>query len=103
MISKFIRQWRAFRLSLRLLKLIDPKKLEDINVILEEIYPGIRAEIRALVESYDIHATSKTLHYINTHGGVETPLSILNFGELKLEGLDYLKAYKEPNEKWINT
>ena len=45
-ISKFIRQWRAFRLSLRLLKLIDPKKLEDINDILEEIYPGIKAEIR---------------------------------------------------------
>lgn len=70
-ISKFIRQWRAFRLSLRLLKLIDPKKLEDINDILEEIYPGIKAEIRALVESYDIHATSKTLHYINTHGGIQ--------------------------------
>ncbi len=30
MISKFIRQWKAFRLSLRLLKLIDPKKLEDL-------------------------------------------------------------------------
>lgn len=71
MISKFIRQWKAFRLSLRLLKLIDPKKLEDINDILEEIYPGIKAEIRALVESYDIHATSKTLHYINTHGGIQ--------------------------------
>ena len=70
-ISKFIRQWRAFRLSLRLLKLIDTKKLEDINDILEEIYPGIKAEIRALVESYDIHATSKTLHYINTHGGIQ--------------------------------
>ena len=70
-ISKFIRQWRAFRLSLRLLTLIDPKKLEDINDILEEIYPGIKAEIRALVESYDIHATSKTLHYINTHGGIQ--------------------------------
>ena len=71
MISKFIRQWKAFRLSLRLLKLIDPKKLEDINIILEEIYPGIRAEIQALVESSDIHAMSKTLHYINTHGGVQ--------------------------------
>ena len=71
MISKFIRQWKAFRLSLRLLKLIDPKKLEDLNVILEEIYPGIRAEIQALVESSDIHAMSKTLHYINTHGGVQ--------------------------------
>ena len=70
-ISKFIRQWRAFRLSLRLLKLIDPKKLEDINDILEEIYPGIRAEIQALVESSDIHAMSKTLHYINTHGGIQ--------------------------------
>ena len=58
-------------MSLRLLKLIDPKKLEDINDILEEIYPGIKAEIRALVESYDIHATSKTLHYINTHGGIQ--------------------------------
>lgn len=64
MISKFIRQWKAFRLSLRLLKLIDPKKLEDLNVILEEIYPGIRAEIQALVESSDIHAMSKTLHYM---------------------------------------
>ena len=71
MISKFIRQWKAFRLSLRLLKLIDPKKLEDINIILEEIYPGIRAEIQALVEGSDIHAMSKTLHYINTHGGVQ--------------------------------
>ena len=58
-------------MSLRLLTLIDPKKLEDINDILEEIYPGIKAEIRALVESYDIHATSKTLHYINTHGGIQ--------------------------------
>lgn len=58
-------------MSLRLLKLIDPKKLEDINDILEEIYPGIKAEIRALVESYDIHATSKTLHYINTNGGIQ--------------------------------
>lgn len=58
-------------MSLRLLKLIDTKKLEDINDILEEIYPGIKAEIRALVESYDIHATSKTLHYINTHGGIQ--------------------------------
>jgi len=38
---------------------------------LEEIYPGVRAEIQALVESSDIHAMSKTLHYINTHGGVQ--------------------------------
>ncbi len=29
-IRKFIRKWKAFRLSLRLLRLIDPKRLEDI-------------------------------------------------------------------------
>ena len=47
MISKFIRQWKAFRLSLRLLRQIDPKRLEDLNIILEDIYPGIRAEIQS--------------------------------------------------------
>lgn len=70
-IRKFIRKWKAFRLSLRLLRLIDPKRLEDINIILEDIYPGIRAEIQTLVESHDIHAMSKILQYINAHGGAQ--------------------------------
>lgn len=66
---KFVQKLRAFYRSWKLLRLIDPKKLEDINAVLETIYPGIRAEIQKLVERYDIHAISKTLQYINTHGG----------------------------------
>lgn len=66
---KFVQKLRAFYRSWKLLRLIDPKKLEDINAVLETIYPGIRAEIQKLVEHYDIHAINKTLQYINTHGG----------------------------------
>ena len=77
-IRKFIRKWKAFRLSLRLLKLIDPKRLEDINIILEDIYPGIRAEIQTLVESHDIHAMSKILQYINAHGGAQNMADYYN-------------------------
>lgn len=66
---KFIQKLRAFYRSWKLIRLIDPKKLEEINVILENIYPGIRDEIQKLVERHDIHAISKTLQYINTHGG----------------------------------
>ena len=66
---KFVQKLRAFYRSWKLLRLIDPKKLEDINAVLETIYPGIRAEIQKLVERYDIHAINKTLQYINTHGG----------------------------------
>lgn len=68
---KFIQKLRAFYRSWKLIRLIDPKKLEEINDILENIYPGIRNEIQKLVERYDIHAISKTLQYINTHGGVQ--------------------------------
>ena len=68
---KFLQKLSGFYRSWKLLRLIDPKKLEDINVILENIYPGIRAEIQKLVESYDIHAINKTLQFINTHGGVQ--------------------------------
>lgn len=70
-IRKFIRKWNAFRLSLRLLRLIDPRRLEDLNIILEKVYPGIRAEIQTLVEHGDIHAVNKTFQYINSHGGTQ--------------------------------
>ena len=68
---KFLQKLRGFYRSWKLLRIIDPKKLEDINVILENIYPGIRGEIQKLVERYDIHAINKTLQFINTHGGVQ--------------------------------
>ena len=55
---KFIQKLRAFYRSWKLIRLIDPKKLEEINVILENIYPGIRDEIQKLVERHDIHAIS---------------------------------------------
>ena len=31
----------------------------------------------------------------------DTPLPILNYGTLKLEGLDYLKASKDPDDNWL--
>lgn len=68
---KFLQKLRGFYRSWKLLRIIDPKKLEDINVILENIYPGIKGEIQKLVERYDIHAINKTLQFINTHGGVQ--------------------------------
>ncbi len=78
---KFIQKLRAFYRSWKLIRLIDPKKLEEINDILENIYPGIRNEIQKLVERYDIHAISKTLQYINTHGGPQKMADYYNVAD----------------------
>lgn len=68
---KIIRKLITLRLLWKLHKLIDPKKLVGLNDILEKVYPGIKAEIQELVEKGDIRIMSKTLQYINTHGGAQ--------------------------------
>lgn len=67
----FIRKLMILPRLLKILKLIDPKKLEGVNDILERVYPGIKDEIKRLVEQGDVRAMNKTLDYINNHGGAE--------------------------------
>ena len=67
----FIRKLMILPRLLKILKLIDPKKLEGVNDILERVYPGIKDEIKRLVERGDVRAMNKTLDYINNHGGAE--------------------------------
>ena len=67
----FIRKLMILPRLLKILKLIDPKKLEGVNDILERVYPGIKDEITRLVERGDVRAMNKTLDYINNHGGAE--------------------------------
>ena len=62
----FIRKLMLLPRLLKILKLIDPKKLKGLNDILERVYPGIKDEIERLVEHRDIHAMSKTLDYPST-------------------------------------
>lgn len=68
---KIIRKLKALGILWKLHKLIDPKKLVCLNDILEKVYPGIKAEIQELVEKGEIRIMSKTLQYINTHGGAQ--------------------------------
>ena len=67
----FIYKLMALKKLLKILKVIDPKKLQGINDILEVIYPGIKGEIERLVERGDVHAMNKTFDYIKSHGGTE--------------------------------
>ena len=79
---------------LKILKLIDPKKLKGLNDILERVYPGIKDEIERLVEHGDIHAMSKTLDYIKAHGGYEKIAEYYNNADQKGQD-EMLSAFNE--------
>ena len=79
---------------LKILKLIDPKKLKGLNDILERVYPGIKDEIERLVEHKDIHAMSKTLDYIKAHGGYEKIAEYYNNADQKGQD-EMLSAFNE--------
>ncbi len=73
----------ALKKLLKILKVIDPKKLQGINDILEVIYPGIKGEIERLVERGDVHAMNKTFDYIKSHGGTEKMADYYNNADKK--------------------
>ena len=73
----------ALKKLLKILKVIDPKKLQGINDILEVIYPGIKGEIERLVERGDVHAMNKTFDYIKSHGGTEKKAGYYNNADKK--------------------
>lgn len=90
----FIRKLMTLQKLFKILKFIDPKKLQGINDILEQIYPGIKDEIERLVKRVDIHAMSKTLDYIKTHGGAEKMAEYYNKAEKKGQD-EMLSAFNE--------
>lgn len=73
----------ALKKLLKILKVIDPKKLQGINDILEVIYPGIKGEIERIVERGDVHAMNKTFDYIKSHGGTEKMAEYYNNADKK--------------------
>ena len=73
----------ALKKLLKILKVIDPKKLQGINDILEVIYQGIKGEIERLVERGDVHAMNKTFDYIKSHGGTEKMAEYYNNADKK--------------------
>lgn len=79
---------------LKILKLIDPKKLKGLNDILERVYPGIKDEIERLVEHREIHAMTKTLDYIKAHGGYEKIAEYYNNADQKGQD-EMLSAFNE--------
>lgn len=79
----FIYKVMALKKLLKILKVIDPKKLQGINDILEVIYPGIKGEIERLVERGDVHAMNKTFDYIKSHGGTEKMAEYYNNADKK--------------------
>lgn len=79
----FIYKLMALKKLLKILKVIDPKKLQGINDILEVIYPGIKGEIERLVERGDVHAMNKTFDYIKSHGGTEKMADYYNNADKK--------------------
>ena len=90
----FIRKLMTLQKLFKILKFIDPKKLQGINDILEHIYPGIKDEIERLVKRVDIHAMSKTLDYIKTHGGAEKMAEYYNKADKKGQD-EMLSAFNE--------
>ena len=90
----FIRKLMTLQKLFKILKFIDPKKLQSINDILEQIYPGIKDEIERLVERVDIHAMSKTLDYIKAHGGAEKMAEYYNKADKKGQD-EMLSAFNE--------
>ena len=90
----FIRKLITLQKLFKILKFIDPKKLQSINDILEQIYPGIKDEIERLVERVDIHAMSKTLDYIKAHGGAEKMAEYYNKADKKGQD-EMLSAFNE--------
>lgn len=90
----FIRKLMLLPRLLKILKLIDPKKLEGVNDILERVYPGIKDEIERLVEHRDIHAMTKTLDYIKAHGGYEKIAEYYNSADQKGQS-EMLSAFNE--------
>ena len=90
----FIRKLMLLPRLLKILKLIDPKKLKGLNDILERVYPGIKDEIERLVEHGDIHAMSKTLDYIKAHGGYEKIAEYYNNADQKGQD-EMLSAFNE--------
>lgn len=90
----FIRKLMTLQKLFKILKFIDPKKLQGINDILEQIYPGIKDEIERLVKRVDIHAMSKTLDYIKTHGGAEKMAEYYNKADKKGQD-EMLSAFNE--------
>ena len=90
----FIRKLMLLPRLLKILKLIDPKKLKGLNDILERVYPGIKDEIERLVEHGDIHAMNKTLDYIKAHGGYEKIAEYYNNAEQKGQD-EMLSAFNE--------
>lgn len=79
----FIYKLMALKKLLKILKVINPKKLQGINDILEVIYPGIKGEIERLVERGDVHAMNKTFDYIKSHGGTEKMAEYYNNADKK--------------------
>lgn len=90
----FIRKLMTLQKLFKILNFIDPKKLQGINDILEQIYPGIKDEIERLVKRVDIHAMSKTLDYIKTHGGAEKMAEYYNKADKKGQD-EMLSAFNE--------
>ena len=90
----FIRKLMTLQKLFKILKFIDTKKLQSINDILEQIYPGIKDEIERLVERVDIHAMSKTLDYIKAHGGAEKMAEYYNKADKKGQD-EMLSAFNE--------
>lgn len=90
----FIRKLMTLQKLFKILKSIDPKKLQGINDILEQVYPGIKNEIERLVERVDIHAMSKTLDYIKAHGGAEKMAEYYNNADKKGQD-EMLAAFNE--------
>ena len=90
----FIRKLMLLPRLLKILKLIDPKKLKGLNDILERVYPGIKDEIERLVEHRDIHAMSKTLDYIKAHGGYEKIAEYYNNADQNRQD-EILSAFNE--------
>ena len=90
----FIRKLMLLPRLLKILKLIDPKKLKGLNDILERVYPGIKDEIERLVEHRDIHAMTKTLDYIKAHGGYEKIAEYYNNADQKGQD-EMLSAFNE--------
>ena len=90
----FIRKLMLLPRLLKILKLIDPKKLKGLNDILERVYPGIKDEIERLVEHADIHAMSKTLDYIKAHGGYDKIAEYYNNADQKGQD-EMLSAFNE--------
>jgi bacterioferritin (cytochrome b1) len=90
----FIRKLMLLPRLLKILKLIDPKKLKGLNDILERVYPGIKDEIERLVEHRDIHAMTKTLDYVKAHGGYEKIAEYYNNADQKGQD-EMLSAFNE--------